>query len=183
MRKTRSDSTLGNLPDATQDAIFELCERTSLSEARAILSAPETEAGYNLQVSEAALSRWLSTRRHERWLDKIRDNKQRIADAETQLADTANDSYADTLILDGIKEYTLNLLATGQADVSDLTNLVKLIGESNKLTLAKQKLSIDERRVSLLEQKAAQADNAKSTIQSTLTAEEKEQRIKQIFGL
>jgi hypothetical protein len=57
------------------------------------------------------------------------------------------------------------------------------VGDSAKLSLAQEKLSLDARKVKILEAKAAQADAAKAvTSDESLTPEQQLLRYRQIFG-
>lgn len=68
------------------------------------------------------------------------------------------------------------------ADQLTRTAMEFISGEA-KHALEKQKLNLQERRVSLLEKKAAQADATDKVLSDQeLTAEQREQRIKEIYG-
>jgi len=52
-----------------------------------------------------------------------------------------------------------------------------------KQDLNAQKVGLDERKLDLLEKKAAQADSAKEVVASKMTPEQKEAEYRRIFGM
>jgi hypothetical protein len=77
--------------------------------------------------------------------------------------------------------------ATAKKDLKGFAQIASLdLEERKSKTKAKfesQKISISDRRVTLLEKKAAQADQAKAVTASQLTPEQKDAEYRRIFGM
>ena len=73
------------------------------------------------------------------------------------------------------EDAALDLAASPSCDPKALNILVGLI-------LKAEQLAQDKRRLKILEAKAAQADAAKQVTQSTLTPEERDRKLRNIFG-
>jgi hypothetical protein len=87
------------------------------------------------------------------------------------------------LTLQQIEQRAFEEAYAKDADIKDLQALVQMIGSSKKLQLEWEKLEVAKRRIELLEKKAAQADEASGVVgDGKLTAEQKDQRLKGLFG-
>ena len=107
-----------------------------------------------------------------------------------QAADAA-DAFAslmqgrfDEATIKKAQELAFDAINSPAPDVKTAKTLVKIVGDSANLELKRRKLAIDERKVALLEKKAAQADAAQGVLADvSLTPEQREQRYKEIFGI
>ena len=81
----------------------------------------------------------------------------------------------DEATMRAIRSAALDLAASPSCDPKALNILVGLI-------LKAEQLAQDKRRLKILEAKAAQADAAKQVTQSTLTPEERDRKLRNIFG-
>lgn len=82
------------------------------------------------------------------------------------------------------KALAFDLLSGPAPDVEAAATLLKIVGDSAKLALAEQKLGLDRRKVALLESKARQAEEAEGVTRNTaLSPEERDRRMREIFGL
>lgn len=82
------------------------------------------------------------------------------------------------------KQLAFEAMTSPQPNIEAAKSLLKMVGDSAKVDLARERLSLDARKVKLLEAKAAQADAAEGvTRDPTLTPELREQKLKEIFGL
>lgn len=82
------------------------------------------------------------------------------------------------------KQLAFEAMTSPQPNIEAAKSLLKIVGDSAKVDLARERLSLDARKVKLLEAKAAQADAAEGvTRDPTLTPELREQKLKEIFGL
>ena len=83
-----------------------------------------------------------------------------------------------------IAQLAFEIASSPRPDIDALSALSKILGDTAKLKLQQQKLTNDSRRVALLEKKAAQADAAKEVTKSLdLTPEQRDEKLKEIFGL
>jgi len=75
-----------------------------------------------------------------------------------------------------VSQKAFELAVAQSGDVKSLATLVQLL-------LKARQQELDERKVKLLEQKAAQADATRDVVESKLTPEQQQARIREIFGL
>lgn len=84
---------------------------------------------------------------------------------------------ADEATLNQLRALTMDMALTPGADLKSIRVLYTLV-------LKARQLELDDRRIKLLEKKAAQAEKAEQVAKdAAATAEEKELRIKEIFGI
>ena len=89
---------------------------------------------------------------------------------------------AATLAL--VQERAYIMARTQGADVNALATLAGIIGDSAKLRLKEREVALTERRVVLLEKKAAQADAAEGIVKDgDLNEAETAQRLRSLFGM
>ena len=175
-RKTRGDSILGTLPQERQLQIAEHARAHTLPETVAWLRADGIKCG------TTALSDWLSSfvlqqqfRVAEQdslnFIELLRKRRPDLKEAELN-------SWADEF-------FQVQAVKTGDADtyLAFRTARFKAEMEKAKLKLKEQQVGLDARRVALLEKKAQQADEAKQIVESKATPEEKQLKLRQIFGM
>ena len=113
-----------------------------------------------------------------------KDVQERLAEDGVTLSQEAIRRYYHSQILPArlarqtmraIRSAALDLAASPSCDPKALSILVNLI-------LKAEQLEQDKRRLKMLEAKAAQADAARQVTQSTLTPEERDARMRSIFG-
>lgn len=162
-------------------------EGLTYMQARNRLSEQGVDASIN------ALFRWwhsyLQLQLRDRLLTDIASGAQFNRQLEKSLGDNPPPELQTLIKL--IRTLVAQLAVNGSADQATL----KLVGQLTSLVLEHDKsranyslkekdLEIKERRIVLLEQKAEQADAAKATLgDAALTEDEKQQRIRQIFGM
>ena len=168
-RKPRSDSNLKTLPEEQQEAIFSRLSGKggSYEKVRAWLFAE-----WDIKTSVGALQAWYS------WYS-LRQHVTQESNFVDSLVGLMKEEGEFTLSTPQLAEFG-NLLfmarAAREQDPKVWATILKLVNQ-------REALGLDSRRVALLEQKAAQADAVeKVASDKNLTAQEKEQRIKQIFG-
>jgi hypothetical protein len=82
------------------------------------------------------------------------------------------------------KQLAFSALTDRNPDVKTAKALLKIVGDSAKVDLAKERLTLDARKVALLEAKAALADRAKGIAgDSNLTEEQKGAQLRSLFGM
>lgn len=165
-RKPRSDSRLKTLPEARQDAIVEYARSHSEDEVVAWLRADGLVTSRNA-VSEFLNWYWLQQqfKRNELVSQQMIENLRRTSPTmlEEELA-RAGASFFEQLAIE-------------QRDA-------RAWKQARELRLKERALELMERRVKVAEAKASQADAARQVAgDGALSAEEKQQRMKEIFGL
>lgn len=90
----------------------------------------------------------------------------------------------DAATIKRAKQLAFSALTDRNPDVKTAKALLKIVGDSAKVDLAKERLSLDERKVTLLEAKAALADKAKGISDNEeLTPEQKAAQLRSLFGM
>lgn len=168
MKKQRSDAVLKTLPPGLQAELFTRCHASSYAEVKSWLKAE-----HGIATSTGSLSQFYS------WFPLSRRLEQASA-----FADTLKDQIAQLPAMNGRAE-----------ELSDITQIAfemqaaqeqdgELFYNLRKLRLKERDQKLVERRVKLLEQKAAQADAAQTvTADAALSPAEREAKLKAIFGL
>lgn len=176
-RKTRADSVLGTLPEERQSQIAEYARAHTLDETCAWLKEDGVKLG------RTALSLWLSSY-------SLRAQF-KLADHDTLqfihlLRQRRPDLPESELQQWGAEFFQMQALKAGDSEtfLAYATARHKAKKDEADLRLKEAAGQRDDRRIKLLEQKAAQADEAKKTIgDGRLSAAEKHQRLRQIFGM
>ncbi len=169
-RRPRSDSALMSLPDERQRELFDFCDGHRADGLRKIRVMLQEEQG--VTVSLSTLSNWLN------WY-ALRSKVQGVAAMADDLARILKETPG--LDLDDAK-----IMRTAQAffeakamQENDAETYVKLAG----VRRGTAELKIKAKRIDLEERKLRQADDAKGIAEDkTLTPEEKELRLKRVFG-
>lgn len=189
-RKIRSDSKLGRLPRDVQQRIADWCAQDSLASA-----AQRCAAELSVQVSSQTISEW-----YQRWrLDQATAERKQALTELFQHADANAQAVGELLRDSGATEeqiaradrlvFTLQASSSKNADLwMDLEKL-RIARETAehrarmdlaKLEQKERDLELAGRRVTVLE---ARLEAIKSTVEdSTLSDEERAQRIAEIYG-
>jgi hypothetical protein len=175
-RKKRSDSKLDALPPHQKKMLRDwlVDENLSYEKARDRLSQD-----FNVETSVGALSQFYATQCFALRFSQAKSFAEQV---EKELL-TADPTF-DRVTLALIKQKAFERAAAKNGDIDELAKLAMIIGDSQRITLKQREVSISERRITLLEQKAKQADAAKDvTRDETLTPAKREAKLKEIFGL
>lgn len=127
---------------------------------------------YGIETSPAALSAFWR-RFKSSWLG---ERMRRSSTAAKELANLLDREEVESATWDLLSQQAFELLTSPDPDPHALVKLGKLILQS-------QKHSLDERKVTLLEAKAKQADAALNVMESQLSEEEKAAKMRAIFGM
>lgn len=110
-----------------------------------------------------------------------------------QYAQASNDAESFGQLMEGnfdaatikrAKQLAFSALTERKPDVKTAKALLKIVGDSAKHDIAKERLALDDRKVKLLEAKARKADETEGIVKdATLTPAEKEARVKAVFGI
>jgi hypothetical protein len=169
-RKPRSDSVLDRLPDKQREALVKwlLVDNVSYTEAQERLSRE-----FGVRSSLPALSGFYQRLQQQRLLERISQAKDLARSIKGELA-ASNTATLPTIEL--VAQRAFELAVQESPDVRDLSQLTSLL-------LKARQMDLDERRIKLLETKAAQADAAGEVVKSDLSPEQMKARFKEIFGM
>lgn len=173
MRKPRSDSVIEGLPPAQREQVstWLSAENRSYAETVKLIGAE-----FGVRTSVGALQAWFSQVERPRQYAQAKGLADNFATLLEGKFDDANIKLA--------KQLAFEELSRPDRSVSTAKALLKIVGDSAKLQLAKQKVDLDARKVALLELKAAQAAQAEAvTKNGELTPEQKNARMREIFGI
>lgn len=185
-KKTRPEAKLKLLPEAVQIEIVEHARKPGMTLAETCAWVAET---HQVKVSPVTLSRFLAARRdaemQERVLASITAGSRLVQDMERQFGKTPAPDTEN--LIKFLRVLILQLSAQGACDAEFLKAVGPLMGsvlEAERLSLKREEVALAERRVKLLEEKAARADAAeKVAVDGALSAEEKLARMREIFGI
>ena len=175
-RKPRADAKLKSLPPEQKAELTDwlASENVSYAEARERLAKR-----FGVSTSVGALQDFYSS---ECFGLRNRHARDVADELKTQLLDSPE--LFDEATIGAVSQRAFELAVARDADVDELATLVKMIGDSAKLRLKAQELKLSERRVAILEKKAAQAEAAETvTRDQKLTPDQREERYKEIFGI
>jgi hypothetical protein len=174
-KKPRSDSKVAGLaPEIRAEVARRLGEANeSYKDVAAWLKAE-----HGVTVSDGALCNWYSV---HSWSQNAATARQF---AEQVKAESKAQGNYDAATLALVQERAYIMARTQGADVNALATLAGIIGDSAKLRLKEREVALTERRVVLLEKKAAQADAAEGIVKDgDLNEAEKAQRLRSLFGM
>jgi hypothetical protein len=187
MRKPRSDSTWDRLTEQRQAEVWDWLDAENLSYEAALARARER---WGIASSVSALARWRSCYAQEMMLRRIAASAERANAVTRQFAENPSNTYDALLQMIGQAAFEAKFNGGTDLDLGTLKDLAELTGlglkarkDTADLDAKQRALDLAERRVKLLETKAAQADRAASVLREELSPEEKEQRIKAVFGM
>lgn len=164
MRKLRPDSVIGSLDPEVKDQVDEML----------LSGQPYRKVQELLAAGEIALSLTSISQYYQSQILPSKIARQNRTAAEL-----------NKIAVDGLDDATLSAIRSTVFDLASQPGCnAKAIQSLFSLVLKAEALKQDNRRLSLLEQKAAQADAVKETTEdSSLTNEQKTLKIKEIFGL
>lgn len=172
-RKPRGDSKLDALPLEQQELLAEWLTVENLTYAKA---RDRVKKQFGVSTTTSALAGfyarfaapWRYTRAH--------------GEAESFAA--LMEGKFDAASIKAAKQLAFTALTSPTPDLKSAKALLKIVGDSAKLTLQQEKLLLDARKVALLEAKAALADKAKSIVaDKNLSEEEQGAELRALFGM
>jgi hypothetical protein len=166
--KPRSDSTLKTLPEVIQEQLYALLRTTSYAKARAI-----AREKWEIETSTASLCAFFSWYPTSRRLEIAKSTADEVGKTLRALGNVSLDDAQ-------IQRATQAVFEAQALKSGDLDAYMGLA----KIQLAREAGRRDERRIALLETRAAQADKAEGiTRDETLTPEQRAAKLREIFGL
>lgn len=187
MKKTRADAVIDRLPRNQREALDRWLFEENLSYDQAL---ERLHLDFGVRVGRSALSAYWQRCKQRELLATIASSSMGADEVSKTFAANTSKFYEPMMKL--IERLAFEKMLNGEkVDVSsvvDLTNLLqqhfggllKLRAEERKereLALKKEKLELELRKYE------AQFEKAKGTLDSKLTPEEKQQRLRQIFGM
>ncbi|MGE9266509.1 MAG: hypothetical protein ACQKBY_00310 [Verrucomicrobiales bacterium] len=174
MKKPRADAKLKNLPEEDQELFWRMLNPSDAETPASTLEelGEFIIARYDFDtLSLSTLSEWRS------WYAL----KRRMENARRRAEQTRLELLKDgTLTAEDIERAAQAVFTSETLESGNVKAFVALA----KLRLAARQVEIDERRVQLLEEKAKRlAEIEGVTTDAKLSAEEKDARVKQIFGI
>ena len=163
LRKPRPDSVIGSqLPPIIKDDVD-----TMLLSGESYRKVQQRLEEDGIKLSQEAIRRYY----HSQILPARLARQNKTAEELNKISVEG----VDEATMRAIRSAALDLAASPSCDPKALNILVGLI-------LKAKQLAQDKRRLKILEAKAAQADAAKQVTQSTLTPEERDRKLRNIFG-
>ena len=163
LRKPRPDSVIGSqLPPIIKDDVD-----TMLLSGESYRKVQQRREEDGIKLSQEAIRRYY----HSQILPARLARQNKTAEELNKISVEG----VDEATMRAIRSAALDLAASPSCDPKALNILVGLI-------LTAEQLAQDKRRLKILEAKAAQADAAKQVTQSTLTPEERDRKLRNIFG-
>jgi hypothetical protein len=183
IKKVRADAVLERLEPALQQEVVAHGESHTLDET------VEWLRGRGVRVSRTALANWLEGRRtrevQERVLRSIATGAELMRNCEREYGRNPAPTVEQLIRL--FRTLVMQLAGAGACDPDFLRVAAPMMGqvlEAERLAVKRAELSLEERRVAVLEKRAAQADQAAAvTADAGLSAEEKMRRMREIFGI
>ena len=175
MRKPRSDSKLLALPEEQQAQLAEwLLSAVPYHKAKALV-----EKEFHVTTSLAALSAFWD----EVCTPALLARRQQAVTTADEIAEEARikPGNFDRATIDAIKQKAFELAVSPLARASDVKSLFMLITKNRDQDLKGEQIEIARRRLILLEQKTSQARKALGD--ATLTAPQREAKMREIFGM
>jgi hypothetical protein len=174
MKKIRPEAKIKTLPEEVQSTLWELTnvamegreKPMTYVEARAWLLNE-----HGVTTSQGAFSEWYS------WYGlQLRTERAKERAAQAQADAAMMDPNLDPKFLDRLGQMVFTAETIEGGDVKAYVALMKL-------RIQERQLAQDDRRLALLEEKAAQTDKAKGELDSLLSDAEKVARMRSIFGM
>ncbi|PTX95759.1 hypothetical protein [Opitutus sp. ER46] len=162
-KKPRGDSKLDALTPEQQELLAEwlTIENVTYAEART-----RVQDQFGVSTTASALQSFYS-RFAAPW-------KYARAHGEAENFASLMEGKFDAASIKRAKQLAFEALTSPQPDLKTARALFKLIGDSAKTTIAKERLALDDRKVKLLEAKAALADKATAIVNNHEISEEEQ---------
>lgn len=172
-KKPRGDSKLDALDPAAKE---QLCRWLTVDNLTYAKAKEQLRAEFGITTNNDALHRFYG----------------QVA-APWQYASAAGeaDSFAqlmagrfDEATIKKAKQLAFTALTSRKPDLKTAKVLLKIVGDSAKVSIAQDKLTLDGRRIVLLEKKAAQADKTAEILgNKSISEEEQAKQVRNLFGM
>jgi hypothetical protein len=175
--ETTPKPSLSRLSEADQAIIYGMCCRNSSAYRTGKAVVKFLAAEFDIQITEQYLSKWKQKYEEQQ---QLREEYQ-AAEEKRQLAVQERRKTHPEETEGQLFEFGQQIFADAALTNKDPETWVKI----QRLRLDEKKMGLEGRRLQLLERKAAQAEAAMEVVEnkSQLTPEQREQKLKQIFGM
>ena len=182
---TRADAKLQNLPQEALDELWRYRHPEEGGEAMTLEAiCVELPKRFQISISISSLSVFY------RWLELRRRLEQRECVAEQLKAEMARNPANSEEAIRAAGQRLFMAEGIIEKDFKKFTGAAKMTTDATKLQQAEKKIALltkagarDERKLAILEAKAALADAAEQVSKNgAMSAEEKQSRMKEIFG-
>jgi hypothetical protein len=171
VKKPRSDSKLLNLSQATRDKIIEILETSGVKVSDA---CREIKKQFDVSTSPAALSRFYPKEK-SRLVNQQRLQSLAVAH-EIATEAKSRPSLFNAALVERISQLAFELSIQPNANPDSVKDFFYMVIKARDQEL-------QDRKVTVIEKKAAQADQAAGVItDQKLSPEEKQKRLRHIFG-
>ena len=177
-RKERSDSLANQLSDEQYDKLREWLTMPGGTIAAALEKLAEV---YGIESSTGALHNF-----YHKHCVKFKMRKARDLASEVKAVLAESDESFDDATLALAEQRAFELAVENDGDVGDLVSLQKLKIERIKLQLQREKIEQDNRKITLLEEKAARLDKVNDVVKDAKNrgiSKETLQEIEEAIGL
>jgi hypothetical protein len=178
-KKARADSVLDGLPRNQRDRLTEWLFEENISYKDC---AKRLYQDFNVTSSRSALERFYQREQQRRLLARIADSARKA----NEIADTfaKNPAPVPKAVVDLVTQLAFEEITERGSTGLDKDFIVKLTKLAVDSGLKAKKLELDQRRIELLEAKAAQATEAEKALTNTALSEEQQRaKLKEIFGI
>lgn len=175
-KKPRSDAKLLGMPPHYREALIRWLTEDNLSYAEA---RDRLKKEYSVSTSTGALSQFYATQCFSLRYSQAKE----VADTVAEQMGNSPDKF-DEATISLIRQKAFERAVAKNGNLDELAILAKMLHDSAKLRLKVQDQSLQERRVALLEKKAAAYDQAKGVLgDKELSEEEKAIKMRSLFGM
>lgn len=179
MNKNRSDAKLLNLPEEQQAKLADwLLGGMPYHEAKVLV---EKEFGVEVRSLSAFSGFWAAVCQPA--MLKRRSQMSLTAEARAEEAQKEPGKF-DEATLDALRQKAYELAEAPNASPKDIKAVMTLLLKAQDQRIKQQQVDQSERRLALLEKKAAQFDAARGVMQNKeLSETERAQRMRELFGM
>lgn len=175
-KKPRSDNKLASLPTPVREQLIAWLVEENLPYEKV---KERLHMDFAVEVSIGALSRFYATSCFSLRSSEAKEFAEHVVQEAVKM-----DATYDQATLALIRQKAFERAYAREGNLEELATLAKIIGDSRKLQLKEQDQKLTERRITILEKKASQAEAAEGvTRDEKLTPEQRQQKLKEIFGL
>lgn len=146
--------------------------------------AAERLAAAGCRISLTGLSNWWTVRREDLNRQQLLDRltMANAADAEVKAQLQITDAPETATLMKLLNVFIMQLAVNGGVhNAGEIVSLIRPVIEHAKLQEKAKDRELDERRLKILEQKAAMADQAGAVLASNLSQEEQNARLREIL--
>lgn len=180
-RKHRADSKLGKLPKNIREQMERwMFEESHTYEWMSLQIREQT----GMKVPTSTLSNWFRRIGQERMLERIAAAAAQAREVnKTMGVDDNQSAFSALMTLVRVEAFEQARQQGKRVDLEKITAFTKLAIEARKLELSEADMKLRERRLELLEKKAAQAEEAEKALRGGGDPADVLRQIREVFGI